>query len=149
MPSDTPRAQEAVALTQQLPAHIIQIDSHDLAGVGGCKGKFAAYTGLVFVDGGEERLACEQPLACADQLAEQPPAPAASAVAEDGFQGDTIFHVHEAAGLTYHGFSRVELDLHELHLVSFDPIVDDIHRHGVLRSQSGVDQAGPIVVKPI
>src|SRR5262249_35981015 len=51
----------------------------------------------------------------------------AGAVAEDGFHGDAVVHVHHAAGLGDGGLARIELDLDELHVVPDDPVVHLVH----------------------
>jgi len=132
-------AQESVALADELATELAQIHRQDLAGVGRGKGELADLARLVGIDRGEERLAGEQPLAGADQLAEQPAgAPtAAAAVAEDRLKRDAVLHVHQAAGLAHHGLARVEIDLDELHFMTFDPVIDDIHRHGWLLGKLG------------
>ena len=128
-------AREAVALADQLAAERAQIHRQDLAGVGGRKAQLADLARLVLVDRGEERFTGEQPLAGAHQLAEQPagtPTAAAAAIAEDRLERDAVLHEHQTAGLAHHGLARVEVDLDILHIMTFDPVIDHIHRHGLL-----------------
>ena len=129
-------AQKTVALADQLAADIIQVDRQDLAGIGRGEGELSLLARLVLINRGEQRLAGQQPFASADELAEQPAAPSCSAgtaVAKDRVQRDAVFHVHQAAGFADHCFARVEFDLHELHLMTFDPVIDHVHRHVLLR----------------
>ena len=127
-------AQESVALADQLAAKLAQIHCQNLAGVGRRKAQLADLVRLVLVDRGEKRFTGEQPLSGADQFAEQSAgaSTAAAAIAEDRLERDAVLHEHQTASLAHHGLARVEVDLDILHIMTFDPVIDHIHRHGLL-----------------
>src|SRR5262249_50275588 len=53
------------------------------------------------------------------------------AVAEDRLQREPLLEVHHRPGLADHRLAWVQLDLHELHVVTEDLVVDLVHRgHG-------------------
>jgi hypothetical protein len=122
------RAQERVLLAHQHAAELAQVHGDDLARVGGGERHAGLAGALVGVDRGEQRLAGDQALARAEQLAEQAAALLA-AVTEHGVHADRRIHEEQAAGLTHGRLAGVELDLHELHLRALDLVVHDIHRH--------------------
>jgi fumarylacetoacetate (FAA) hydrolase family protein len=126
-------AQERVLLADQRAAERAQIHRHDLARIRRCERHAPLGRCVVGVDRGEQRLAGDQPLAGAEQLAEQS-ALIGRAVAEHGVQGDAGVHEHHAAGLADRGLARIEFDLDELHLGALDLVVDNVHRHGVFHS---------------
>src|SRR5690242_6181784 len=122
-------AEERVLLADQRAAELAQVHREDLAGVrrGECDAALAA--ALVGVDGREERLAGDEPLAGAEELAEQSAATLPRRVAEHGVHLDAGVHEHHAAGLADRRLAGVELDLDELHLGTVDLVVHDVHRH--------------------
>ena len=64
-------AQEGVLLADQRAAELAQIHRQDLARIGRGEGDAPLAAAGVGVDGGEQRLAGDEPLAGAEQLAEQ------------------------------------------------------------------------------
>jgi hypothetical protein len=88
----------------------------------------AACRPAIGVDGGEQRLAGDEPLAGAEQLAEQA-ALRGRGIAEHRVHLDAGVHEHHAAGLADRRLARIELDLDELHLLAPDLVVDHVHRH--------------------
>ncbi len=118
-------AQERVLLAQHRAAVAAQVERDDAAGIGRRERDVLALAGAVAEHGHEQRLAGEHALAGREQRAHEAAARRLrAAVAEDGLDLDAGVHVHEAAGLGDARLARVERDLHELHLLAEDLVVD-------------------------
>ena len=100
---------------------------NDFAWVGSAKRHFFSGAGPIFKDRHEERFAHEQPFARAHQGTEKT-AVLLRAVAENGLHLDAILHVHHGAGCGDHRLLRVQFDLHELHVVAVDLVINFVHR---------------------
>ena len=72
----------------------------------------------------EQAFTGEQALAGAEQRVHHAAGSLLAAVAEDRLHGDALRHVHHRAGFGDRAFTRIELDLDELHLVAVDLEVD-------------------------
>ena len=106
---------------------------------------------MVGEHGHEERLAREQALARAHERAHHAAALALlRAVAEDRLHLDAVFAVHHATRFRDDGLSWVELDLHELQVVTDDLVIDLVHRrHGVSPRGKGSGQRGEVYQTPL
>ena len=124
------RAQERIALGDDLAAHLREIHRDDLAGVARCEAdlRLAAGTGVGEV-GEEQRFARNDAFAGALELAPHARA-RLGAVAHDRLKRDTVFDEHHRARFADDGLARIQLDLDELHVVAKYLIVDFVALHG-------------------
>src|SRR6185369_5329988 len=91
-------AEERVLLADQRAAELAQVHREDLAGIRRSERDAALAAAPVDVDGREERLAGDEALAGAEQLAEQAAAALPRGVAEHRVHLDAGVHEHHAAG---------------------------------------------------
>jgi hypothetical protein len=132
---DTARsAKEAVLLTQQRATHLRQLHGDDLAWIRRGESDAPLYFRFVVKNRSEQRLACDQTLARAQQLAEQA-ALLSGAVTEHRVHLDTVLHHHHGAGFTDRCLARVELDLDVLHVIAKNLEINFVHRHCLLRNK--------------
>ena len=118
--------EERVLLRHQLAADVRQVDRNDLPRIGRAERDALLLAALVQEDRHEQRFAGQQALSSAHERPKKP-ALLGGTVAEYRLHLDAVVHVHHAAGFRDSGFVRVQLHLHELHVVAEDFVIDLIH----------------------
>ena len=121
-------AQECVLLTKNLLADLGHVQTHDSSRVGGSEGDVLLATTVIREVRDEEGLARERTLTGVQELADDGLVGLRS-VAHPGFEVDAIFHVVHGSGLGDHGFAGIELDLHQLHVVAPNRVVQFMTFH--------------------
>src|SRR5690606_11156099 len=105
------RAEEGVLLADEPATDLAQFDGHHGARIGRGEGDAGLALAGVAEVGHEQRLARQQPLAYAPQLAQYA---AGRAVAHARFEAHAVGHVVHRAGFGDHRFAGVEDDFHRL-----------------------------------
>ncbi len=124
--------QKGILLGNQFAADFRQMDRNDLPRIRRAKRQLPLPIGAIQENCHEQRLARQQPLACAHQGAEKS-AVLLRAIAEDGLHFDPVFHVHHPAGFGHRRFSGIQFDLDELHIAANNLIINLVHcGHGCL-----------------
>jgi hypothetical protein len=116
-------AQEGVALGDQLAAHVSQPERQDRPRIGRREGDPGLPASLLGEYGHEQALAGQQPFAGRGELPEEALV-GRRAVTEHGVDADRSGFEHHRAGFRDRALAGVEFDLHELHFVALDLVVD-------------------------
>ena len=100
-----------------------QVDGDDLARVRGGEGHPFLAAAAVGEMGHEKGLAGDGALGRRQQLVHEAGL-GHGAIAQLGLESDAVLHPVHGAGLGHHGLAGVQLDLHHLHVVAEDLIID-------------------------
>ena len=131
------RAQETVFLAHQPASNIRETDRNDAARIGSTESDMGLPSSGVRENRDEEALTGQKAFPGAHQLVHEPAAAAAGSIAKSRFHLDGRFLVHHGAGFGNNAFARVQFNLHKLHFLTEDLVVDLMSKFAHRRCGNG------------